>query len=90
MGIKRSFRKPPLTPAQKEKLAKKIEQGSKDLYEEEDLQKAKTKAILIRAPETYHRDIRKIMHLTGLTMNAVCLELLRPAIKQKLKELGEE
>jgi len=30
------------------------------------------------------------MVLTGLSMNAVCLELLRPAIKRKLREIKND
>lgn len=50
-------------------------------------QKESVKAIYIRAPESLWQDARNIVNITGLTMNAVCLELLRPAIKKKLKEL---
>ncbi len=47
----------------------------------------KTKAILIRAPESYLKDLKEISHLTGLSVNAVCLELLRIGIKERLREL---
>jgi hypothetical protein len=30
----------------------------------------------------------KIRKVTGMTINSICLELLWPAIKQKLKDLG--
>lgn len=45
------------------------------------------KSMLIRAPETYFKDLKKIAALTGLSVNAVCLELLRIGIKQRLREL---
>ncbi len=51
--------------------------------------KEKVKPVYLRAPESLYDDIQEIIALTGLTMNAVCLELLRPAIKNKLKELRE-
>ncbi|MDQ8040098.1 MAG: hypothetical protein REH83_06800 [Rickettsiella sp.] len=44
------------------------------------------KSMLIRAPETYFKDLKKIASLSGLSVNAVCLELLRVGIKQRLKE----
>lgn len=51
----------------------------------------KTKDVLyIRAPESYHKDLEEISKITGVTINAICLELLRPAIKARLKELKEE
>ena len=34
-------------------------------------------------------DIAAISAITGLSMNAICVELLRPAAKSKLKELKE-
>jgi hypothetical protein len=49
----------------------------------------KTRSLFIRAPAYYYHDIQDIVKMTGLSMNAVCLELLRPAIKAKLKELKE-
>jgi hypothetical protein len=33
------------------------------------------------------QDITEISALTGISRNAVCLELLRSAVKEKLKEL---
>jgi hypothetical protein len=46
--------------------------------------------IYIRVPESLYLEIQDIVSLTGLTINAICLELLRPAIKQKLKDLRKE
>jgi len=52
--------------------------------------KEPTKNLYLRVPNSYWENIQKIMSLTGLSMNSTCLELLRPAIKDKLKELTEE
>lgn len=52
--------------------------------------KEKTKPVYLRAPESLWDDIHEIMARTGLSMNAICLELLRPEIKRKLKELKED
>ena len=40
-------------------------------------------------PESYIKDIEEITALTGISKNAVCLELLRPAIRDKLRGLKE-
>lgn len=50
----------------------------------------KTKAILIRAPENYLEELKEISHFTGLSVNAVCLELLRIGIKERLRELKDK
>ena len=94
------FKKPPLTKAEKDVLAEKFIQNSDsiagDVQKEyvahvtKGLIKQAIKPLYLRAPESYWNDIQEIMRLTGLTMNAVCLELLRPVIKKKLKELKEE
>lgn len=49
--------------------------------------KLETKYIFIRAAKSYHDDLSEIAKLTGLSVNSACLELLRPAIKKRLKEL---
>ena len=54
------------------------------------IEKEPVKTLYLRIPNSFYSDIQKIMSLTGLSMNAVCLELIRPAIKRKLKELAEE
>jgi hypothetical protein len=88
MGTKKTFSKPPLTLSEKEKLANQFIEGANKKLDIEV--PVKTKTLFLRAPESYYDDIHKIMKLTGLSMNAICLELLRPAIKQKLKEIKEE
>jgi len=54
------------------------------------IEKEPVKTLYIRIPSSFYNDIQKIMSLTGLSMNAACLELLRPAIKRKLKEIAAE
>jgi hypothetical protein len=78
-----------LSQEEKDKLAKKFLHGANPEEEDEERsEKSKTKTILIRAPESYHKNLLKIRKITGMTINGVCLELLWPAIKQKLKDLG--
>jgi hypothetical protein len=92
INIKKGFVKPPLSEKEKEKLEKKFLEGANPEAQEEPmeelLEKLKTKTIIIRAPISYHQNLIKIRKITGMTINAVCLELLWPAIKQKLKDLG--
>lgn len=52
--------------------------------------KEKTKTVYLRAPESLWGDIHDVMALTGLSMNAICLDLLRPEIKRRLKELRDD
>jgi len=45
------------------------------------------KHIHIRAPENYYHELQKIAESSGLSINSLCLELLREGIKTRLKEL---
>lgn len=79
------FNKTPLTKAEKEKLSTKFIKGS-----EKKSEKQKIRPLYLRAPDALMADIQEIMTITGLSMNAICLEILRPAIKRKLREIKEE
>lgn len=93
-----SFRKPPLTDVEKEKKAHEFMNFVQENITSAELTKSSqiihkkesTKSILFRMPESFKNDINEISSLTGLSFNSVCLELLRPAIKKKLKELRED
>jgi hypothetical protein len=87
-----SFKKPPLT--EEEKLEKeKAFLGYDTIPKQEPVRKkgaAKkepSKVLYIRAPESFWEDLQEIVEATGLTLNAVCLDLIRPAIKKKLMEI---
>lgn len=89
------FSKPPLTDAEREKkLEAFINLSDTPTSRREVLpvkpKKEKTKPVYLRAPESLWDDIHEIMARTGLSMNAICLDLLRPEIKRKLKELRED
>lgn len=43
----------------------------------------------LRFPKSLAEDIAEISAISGLSVNAVCVELLRPGVKNKLKELKE-
>lgn len=92
---KTSFTKPPLTPeekAAKEKEFLSFDKIPNNPIETPKIRKVKeaAKAKIIRAPISFWEDVQEIANLTGIPMNSVCLELLRPAIKKKLKELKED
>lgn len=53
------------------------------------IDKTLKKPLLIRVPVTLWEDIQKVTRLTGISMSATCIEILRPAIKNKLKELSD-
>jgi hypothetical protein len=88
--IKKGFARPPLSLQEKEKLARNFIDGArggeKNELEEREVNKV---AITIRIPEYYLKDIDRIQRLTGQTKNAIYIEILRNAIKLKLKELEE-
>ena len=88
------FSKPPLTQREKNKKAKDfltfIDHNTSAKNTTNVFKKEPIKTLYLRAPESYWKDIKEIMHLTGLSMNAVCLELLRPAIKRKLREIKND
>lgn len=87
------FSKPPLTQKEKEKKAKEFlnfydfVDNKNDYYR---TNKESVKILYLRAPESYWKDLKEITILTGLSMNAVCLELLRPVIKKKLREIKND
>ncbi len=85
--------KTPLSQAEKDQKEKEFisfDKGTPDKQETSRSLKEATKTLYLRAPESYWNDIQEIMNLTGLSMNAVCIELLRPAIRKKIRELKEE
>ncbi len=90
-----NFSKPPLTQKEKDKKAKEFLNFNDYINNEKTKIKKKSKKepikiIYLRVPKNYWTDIKEITNLTGLSMNAVCLELLRPSIKRKLREIKND
>lgn len=93
------FLKAPLSHIERERKAEEFlnfssrndvkEVGIKD--EKQDqlrvFKKEAIKALALRFPISLAEDISEISALTSLSVNSICIELLRPAAKQKLKEL---
>jgi hypothetical protein len=91
------FKKAPLSITDKEKKAEEFINLSDNALiipqnksAQQISQKEPTKSLIIRIPESFRNDLTDISNLSGLSLNSVCLELLRPAIKKKLKELRED
>jgi hypothetical protein len=90
-----SFNKPPITKNEKERKAEAFMNliDDKNIIEKQEKQrtliKEKTKAMLIRFPTSLIDDLKEVSALSGISINAICLELLRPSIKKKLKELED-
>ena len=93
---KAKFSKPPLTDEEKEKKLEAfinlLEGPTKHKEEQKKTRpkKEKVRPLYLRVPESLWEDIHEIMARTGLSMNAICLELLRPEVRQKLKNLKED
>lgn len=90
------FTKAPLNKIDKEKKAEDFlnfsdARDSEDFQKEENtlqaIIKESTKRITIRLPISLANDISDIAALTGISVNSVCIELLRVGAKPKLKEL---
>ena len=85
--------KTPLSQAEKDKKEREFISFNKDTPDKQEVPrsvKEPTKTLYLRAPESYWNDIQEIMNLSGLSMNAVCIELLRPAIRKRIRELKED
>lgn len=93
------FSKPPLSALEKERKAEEFlnflparDNAKKDTEEKVKVRvfkKEEVKALALRFPKSLAEDVSEISALTGLSVNAVCVELLRPVAKLKLKELKE-
>lgn len=87
------FSKPPLTQKEKERKAKEFLNFidfSDNKSNLEKNEKESIKILYLRIPESYWNDLKEITILTGLSMNAVCLELLRSVIRKKLREIKND
>lgn len=94
MSNKTKFSKPPMPDDEHEKkleafISLSDEKIDKKKAEIVKPKKESVKPVYLRAPESLWEDIHEIMAITNLSMNAICLDLLRPQIKRKLKELKE-
>jgi len=94
--MRNKFNKTPLSPLEKEKKTEEFLGFLKTSIDEQKthkperkLEKEKMKAFPLRIPFTLFEDLKEITALTGISINAICLELLRPMVKKKLREIKE-
>lgn len=80
------FSKLPLTESQKKQRSKELINAASYTTNTS----AKGNAVLLRIPPAIMADIQHISQTTGLNRTAVCIDLLRQAAKQKLKDLQKE
>lgn len=88
------FNNPPKNSIEKEKKAEAFinfmdantpqVQGRQRVKEKEQ-----THALSMRLPVSLVEDLKEISYMTGLSINAFCIDTLRPAVRKKLKELIE-
>ena len=84
-----------LTPEEKEKKAESflnfmdVRARENIVSTERVIEKEATKGFALRIPETLYDDLKEISNLTGISINSICLELMRPSIKKRLRDLKE-
>lgn len=86
----KGFARPPINEHEKEMRAKKFLSGATNAGDDPEERDVRKVAVTLRIPEYYVQDIDRIHRLTGQTKNAIYIEILRNAIKNKLKELEEK
>jgi predicted HicB family RNase H-like nuclease len=79
-----------VTGSKTKKSPSSISQSSTNKSQSLPPGKEPLKTLYLRIPKSFWEEIQTIANLTGLSMNAVCLDLLRPSIKTKLKQLQED
>lgn len=88
------FNKAPLSNDEKEKRAEEFigfleSPLSVETRKEKKLKKEQIKAFALRIPITLFNELKEIADYTNISINSICLELLRPSVKKKLKELQD-
>ncbi len=98
MSTKR-FAKPPLSVEDKEKKAedfvnmmpvtKSRHIPDESLETKRTTSKDSTVNYSLRLPQKLYDDIKELSNLTSLSINSICIEILRVGAKEKLKEFIE-
>ena len=94
---KSKFSKPPMTDEEKEKklnafLNLSEAAGAANSAEKPEglpPKKEESKTLYLRVPESLWADIHELMLRSGLSMNAICIDLLRPGVRQRLKDIKD-
>lgn len=87
--MNKSFSKIPISKKEQDDKANKFLNFDENTSAPSKVQKEATCALLVRMPISFKQDLYQISTLTGLSLNAICLDLLRPAIRKKLKDINE-
>ena len=98
MSIKH-FTKAPLSPEDKEKKAEEFVSMMMPMVKKQDVPKQQevkpvtykdpTVNYALRLPKKIYSDLKDLSNLTGLSINSICIEILRVSVKEKLKEFQE-
>lgn len=83
------FTTAPLTPLEKEKKAEAFLGFKEESHLDKKFKKEIMKPYLLKIPVSVFDELREISALTGISMNAICLDLLRPVIRRKLRDIKE-
>lgn len=85
------FSKPPMSEEKRKKMEEwaNLSDGETPPKKQPILKKEKTKPLYFQVPQSLWDDIHEIMARSGISMTAICLDLLRSEVKRKLKELRE-
>jgi hypothetical protein len=86
--MSKPFQKPPLSPAEKERLANNIIDNARATPSKNT--KEKKEVIFLRIPQTLHDDLERIYKLTGYKKNVFCLHAIIEAAKEKLRQIERE
>lgn len=79
-----------LPPSMDKKVDEFIDQPKQSEISTNKQQKGGTKVLTLRIPETLHRDLQTAVVLSGISMNAIAINLLRPGVRGLIKQLQEE
>ncbi len=84
------FKMPSLSSEEKEKKEAAFLTPPHEKPEDRKVEKEDTKNFAFRLPSSLYDDLREVSALTGISINSICLEIIRPLVKKKLKDLKED
>lgn len=99
--INKKFTKPPLSNEDKEKRAEEfisMVPGGRPHHQVPEPQKQNTRVTTkdkmlkfsFRVPSGIYEDLKEISYITGISINSICIEILRGSVRDKLKDLKSD
>ena len=79
--IKKPFRKPPLTPAEKEKSEQDFINGAET--KQPTIKEEKIKPLLVRLPESLWKELKQASLDKERTMTELCIDAIRKKVRNK-------